>query len=104
MALIPTAQFDADLAAIEWDSPSDLATWNGANYKGRFTTLMKADNLKEGGFDPSYDASFYVRTSLFTTGRPVVDEVLTINGTRFRISSIVNHPDDVDMELQLASL
>lgn len=103
MALIPTAQFDADLAAIEWASPADEASWNGGTYKGRFTTLNKSDNLKEGGWDPAYDASFYVRTSLFTGSRPIVDEIWTVNGIGFRIAAIVTHPDDVDMELQLAS-
>lgn len=103
MATIPTAQLDADLAAIEWASPADEGTWRDTVYPGRFTVLSKQDNLKEGGWDPAYDASLYVRASLFTGPRPTVDDIITVNGTNFIVALINIHPDAVDIEFQLKS-
>ena len=89
----------ADLAAIETDS----MTWNGSDYSGVFTELVKSDSPEVGGFERSYDASFYVRTSLFTGSRPNVNEAVTVGTKTFRIGRVHEIPDDVSIEIELIS-
>lgn len=93
------AAMAADLAAIETDS----MTWNGADYSGCYTELIKSDAPEIGGFERSYDASFYVRTALFVSAAPNVDDLVTVNGKAFRIGKVHEIPDGVSVELELIS-
>ena len=76
-------------------------TWNGADYSCTASEITKTDTPEIGGFERSYDTSVYVRTALFTSTRPNVDDGVTLNGNDLKIVSVNVPPDDIVIELQL---
>lgn len=89
----------ADLVGIE----DDTMTWSGTDYVGTYTELTKSDTAEVGGFERRYDASFYVRTGLFSGARPNVDDEVTVGSKTFKIVAVHEYPDDIAIELELRS-
>lgn len=97
----------ADLAAIETEL-QDLAVIDGTTCAGVFTEFVKTDSNQLGGYVPSYDASFYVRTSYFTDiARPNKESTVVIQiggqSKSFIVDRVHNYPDDIAIELELRS-
>lgn len=93
-----TDQFATDAAAHE----TETVTIDGTDYPCRFTPFFKSDKLQPGGWAADYEASIYVRQSLFGT-IPKVGTIVTLGGNSFRISGKMIPPDNVDIELKLVS-
>lgn len=93
------AQRALDLAGIEDDS----MTWSGADYSGVLTELTKGDDPSIGGFSRGYTASFFVRTALFESTRPNVDDTVTVGSKSLKVSRVHEYPDDIAIELELVA-
>jgi hypothetical protein len=93
-----TDQFATDAEAHE----TETVTIDGVDYPCRFTPFFKSDKLQSGGWTADYEASIYVRQSLFAT-IPKVGSTVTIGGNDFQISGKMIPPDNVDIELKLVS-
>lgn len=94
---------DADFAALE----DGTATIDGTGYSCILGPMTVGDEPAEGGFVRAYDASIYIRASLFTAEPITGVDVLITNGTKertFRMYEKVLMPDNVYWELRLKSV
>lgn len=95
------AAFNNDMAVIE----DNTVTIDGLPYSCTLPPFQRGDTLEEGGFTRDYDLSVHIRRELLANVQmPKVRESQVTYGTaEFQIVRIIDDPDTVMIEFQLAS-
>lgn len=99
---IDTDVFGDDFDGMIDDLP-DTITIAGITALGIFTDFQQGKSLEEGGFEPTYDASFHGR---YTDINSVASVGVTcsIRSTTFRVDQKSRSPDLIEVRLDLIAL
>lgn len=86
--------FDADVAAIEPDMPVYFV-FKGKTLLGQRTQIADNQLAADAGFVQVYDFELLVRVAILPTPAPVINDVIKIGVTDYRIDKITPSQDGV---------
>ena len=101
--MLTTAQMDAHLGKMIADNPTSI-TWSSASYVCEAADYERALEHELDGDLPMFDIAFYIRASLFTSGRPVTGQAVTWAGKDYRIIRDALSSDGIEVTLYCKAL
>lgn len=90
--------FDADIARAVSDLPGSM-TWEGDAYACVINAIPNREVISIEGVHESIDFVIVIQTSLFSSTRPTVGDVITVGGVEYRLVGV--ETDEADAGLNL---
>lgn len=98
-----TAQFSADVQAVEPDLPVTFV-FNGKAYTGQRNQTVDSLEMTDAGYIQKFDFELDVRTNAFAVDPPAENDNLKIDTTLYRVDQVTKSQDGVMLHLAMKAV